>query len=178
LYEGRNLDTITQVSVVEPFSHLRLELDRVLAAGTMVEAIDAVAQEGQAAHRPFLLLQRGLRALEVGPAHPDLVAAFLLKLSGIVGLAPALDACAECGTTQDLHRFSLASGGAVCVRCSPDRGVKLREGLTAYLSALADADLSELPPASELSRDAMGVTRRFVEYHLEQRLDSLSILDV
>ena len=46
LYEGRNLDTITQVSVIEVFSHLRDDLDRVMAAGTMVEAVDAVASSG------------------------------------------------------------------------------------------------------------------------------------
>lgn len=178
LYEGRNLDTITQVSVLEAFAHLRLDLDRVLAAGTMVEAVDAVAQEDEPAHRQFLLLQRGLRALENGPGHPDLVAAFLLKLSAVVGLAPALDACAECGSTSGLDRFSLSSGGVVCVRCSPEQGVRLRLGLTAYLAALAEADLASLPPPSDLSRDAIGVTRRFVEYHLERRLDSLTLLDV
>ena len=177
LYEGRNLDTITQVSVVEAFSHLRLELDRVLAAGTMVEASDAVAQEEAGSHRQFLLLQRGLRALEAGPVHPDLVSAFLLKLAAVVGVAPALDACAECGSTEDLDRFSLASGGAVCRSCSHDRGVKLRDGLTAHLAVLAGADLSDLPQANELSRDAIGLTRRFVEYHLERRLESLSLLD-
>lgn len=177
LYEGRNLDTITQVSVIEAFPHLRLDLDRVLAAGTMVEAIGAVAQEGAGSHRQFLLLQRGLRALEAGPVHPDLVAAFLLKLAAIVGVAPSLSACAECGSTTNLARFSLASGGVVCGLCSPDRGLKLRAGLTVHLAALAESDLSDLPPASDLSRDAIGVTRRFVEYHLEQRLESLSVLD-
>ncbi len=75
-------------------------------------------------------------------------------------------------------RFSLSSGGVVCELCSPDRGVKLRAGLTAHLAALTEADLGTLPPASELSRDAIGVTRRFVEYHLERRLESLSLLDV
>ena len=37
VYEGRALDTITQVSVIDPFAHLRLDLERVMAAGTMVE---------------------------------------------------------------------------------------------------------------------------------------------
>jgi DNA repair protein RecO (recombination protein O) len=178
LYEGRNLDTITQVSVVEAYSHIRNDLDRVLAGGTMVEAIDAVAQEEAGSHRQFLLLQRGLRALEAGPVHPDLVSAFLLKLAGLVGVAPSLTMCAECGSTNNLTRFSLASGGVVCGLCSPDRGVKLRAGLTAHLAALTAADLGDLPPASELSRDAIGITRRFVEYHLERRLESMSLLDV
>jgi DNA repair protein RecO (recombination protein O) len=100
LYEGRNLDTITQVSVIEAFPHLRNDLDRVLAAGTMVEAADAVTEEGEGAVRAFLLLQRGLRALEAGPRHPDLVAAFLLKVAEVVGVAPALAECAACGTRE------------------------------------------------------------------------------
>ena len=66
LYEGRNLDTITQVTMIEPFHHLRADLDRVVAAGTMVEVADAVAQEDESSMRLFLLLQRGLRALDAG----------------------------------------------------------------------------------------------------------------
>ncbi len=122
----------------------------------MVEAIDAVAQEGAGSHRQFLLLQRGLRALEAGPVHPDLVSAFLLKLAVVVGIAPALNACAECGATDNLVRFSLASGGVVCGLCSPDRGVKLRAGLTHHLAARVEADLGALAPGAELSRGAIG----------------------
>ena len=178
LYEGRNLDTVTQVSVVEIFANLRRDLDRVVAAGTMVEAIDAVAQEDEPSHRLFLLLQRGLRALEANPAQSDLVSAFLLKLAEVLGLAPALNGCAECGRKDHLQRFSLESGGVVCCRCSPDRGVKLRDGLTSYLAGLAAADLASMAPDSpEFSGEAMGITRRFVEYHLERRLASLGLLD-
>ena len=57
LYEGRNLDTVTQVSIIETFPNLRGDLDRVMAAGTMVEAVDAVASEGEPSLRLFLLLQ-------------------------------------------------------------------------------------------------------------------------
>ena len=72
LYEGRNLDTITQVTVVDAFPQLRGDLDRVVAAGTMVEVADAVAQEGGTTLRLFLLLRRGLERLEAGAAHSDL----------------------------------------------------------------------------------------------------------
>src|SRR3989304_7922240 len=47
LYEGRNLDTITQVAVIEPFPRLRASLDAVVTAGTMVEAADAGAQAAE-----------------------------------------------------------------------------------------------------------------------------------
>jgi len=178
LYEGRSLDTITQVSVIDAFPHLRGDLERLLAAGTMVEGVDAVTQEGEGAVRAFLLLQRGLRALEAGPRHPDLVAAFLLKLAEVVGIAPALDHCAGCGAREAVTRFSFAAGGALCERCRTPGAVTLRPGLTAYLAALAGADLSALPTADpSFSGEAMGVTRRFLEYHLERRLESLAAID-
>ena len=178
LYEGRGLDTITQVAIIEGFPHLRGDLERILAAGTMVEVVDAVTQEGEGSARAFLLLFRGLRALEAGPRHPDLVTAFLLKMADVVGVAPALDECAGCGTREEVTRFSFAAGGALCERCRTPGAVALRAGLTAYLARLAAADLSALPPADPaFSGEAMGVTRRFLEYHLDRRLESLAAAD-
>lgn len=177
VYEGRNLETITQVSVIEAFPSLRSDLDRVMAAGTMVESIDAVAQEGETSHRLFLLLQRGLKALDAG-SDGDLTSAFLLKLAGVVGVAPALTRCASCGNGEGLDRFSFSGGGVVCRNCRLEGAVRLRSGLTTYLAGLASADLSFLPPSDPLlSAEAMGVTRRFVEYHLDRRLVSLAVLD-
>jgi DNA repair protein RecO (recombination protein O) len=178
LYEGKNLDTVTQVAVIEAFSHLRGDLDRVVAAATMVEVADAVAQEHESSTRLFLLLQRGLRALDAAPAHPDFVAAFLLKSAAVVGLAPALAECAGCGTDRELTRFSFAEGGVLCERCRTPGAYALRPGLTGYLAGIAAADLADLPGADpSFSPEAMGVARRFVEYHLERRLVSLAVLD-
>jgi DNA repair protein RecO (recombination protein O) len=178
LYEGRNLDTITQVAVIEPFHELRVDLDKVVAAGTMVEVSDAVAQEDEASIRLFLLLQRGLRALDRGQLHPDLVTSFLLKAAEVVGVAPALDACAGCGRTDELRRFSFSAGGVLCERCRTPGAYALRDGVTSYLARIASADLSELPPSDPaFSGEARGVARRFVEFHLERQLQSLAVLD-
>ncbi len=178
LYEGRNLDTITQVEVIESFPRLRSDLAAVTAASTMVEAADVVAQEGESSHRLFLLVQRGLRALEAGGGGPDLVTSFLLKLADVVGMAPALVACASCGRQDRLARFSFAGGGVVCDRCRVEGAVRLRPGITERLAALAGADLAELPPGGEaVATEAMGVARRFVEHHLERHLMSLGVLE-
>ncbi len=178
VYEGRNLDTITQVSVIEAFPAVRSDLDRVMAAGTMVEVADAVAQEGESSTRLFLLLQRGLRAVDAGGSGADLISSFLLKLATVVGVAPALNHCASCGRTDELDRFSLAGGGVMCNTCRREGSVKLRPGVVGYLSGLANADMTLLPPNNpEMSTEAMGVARRFVEHHLDRRLFSLTVLD-
>ncbi len=178
LYEGRNLDTITQVAVLEPFPHLRGDLDAVIAAGTMVEAADAVAQEDESAVRLFLLLQRGLKTLESGVRSPDLITSFLLKLAEVVGLAPSLLQCASCGRLDGLHRFSFSGGGSICDLCRVEGAVRLRDGITAYLAALAGSELMALPPTdSAFSYEAMGIARRFVEYHLDRKLTSLAVME-
>lgn len=178
LYEGRNLDTITQVAVLEPFPRLRTDLDAVVAAGTMVEAADAVAQEAETSIRLFLLLQRGLKALEAGRYGPDTITSYLLKLADVVGVAPALVRCASCGRLEGLHRFSFGGGGVICDLCSVDGAVRLREGITGYLAGLAEADLISLPAHDlNLSGEAMGIARRFVEYHLDRKLTSLAVME-
>lgn len=178
LYEGRNLDVITQATVIEAFPHLRSNLDSVLAAGVMVEAADAVAQERQSSNRLFLLLQKGLRALEEGIGSSDLITAYLLKLAAVVGVQPALVACAACGRPDGLIRFGLAAGGVLCGNCAAEGAVRLRPGVTERLAVLAQSDLEQLPALDPaLSGEAMGLARRFLEYHLDKRLSSLAVID-
>ena len=169
LYEGRNLDTITQVSVIEAFPKVRMDLERVGVAGAMISAIDAVVQEGESAHRLFLLLHRGLKVLDSAQPDPGLLTAFYLKLAALVGVAPALGDCASCGGEVDIERFSFAAGGVVCSRCATPDAVKLRPGLIDYLAMLAVSELAKLPDNAGLANDGQGLTRRFLEYHLERK---------
>lgn len=178
LYEGRNLDTITQVAVIEPFPRLRGSLDAVVAAGTMVEAADAVAQEDEASMRLFLLLHRGLRALEAGQIGADLITSYLLKLADVVGVAPSLRVCASCGRVDELQRFSFGGGGAICGTCRTEGAVRLRDGITEYLAVLANAEFGQMPETDiDMAAEAMGIARRFVEYHLDRKLTSLAVME-
>ena len=66
----------------------------------------------------------------------------------------------------------------MCDNCRTDGAVRLRAGLMDYLAVLAGAELADLPEANpQFSGEAMGVARRFVEYHLERKLASLAVLD-
>jgi DNA repair protein RecO (recombination protein O) len=179
LYEGRNLDTITQVSVINGFPNVRNDLDRVLAAGTMIEVVDAVVQEDEPSHRMFLLLERGLTVLDHDQPHLDLVTAFLIKAAEIVGVEPAFASCSGCGTTEGLSRFNFAAGGSVCEQCRTPGSYALRAGVVEYLARVAASDMSQLPdPDPSMSGEALGITKRFMEYHLERRIETLAVPNV
>ena len=171
LYQGRNLPTVTQVAVIEPFPRLRGDLDSVMVAGTMADAVRKVVVEDEPSGRLFLLLRRGLDAVEHGAGGMDLVTAFLLKLMDALGQAPALRYCASCGRDDLLYRFSLAGGGLMCRSCDLGGAFRLRAGLADYLARLATADLSGFTrPDGEMAGDAVGLARRFVEFHIETGL--------
>src|SRR5205807_2254194 len=45
LYQGRNLDTVTQAEIISPFRRIRGDFELIAAAETMLEATDKVAEE-------------------------------------------------------------------------------------------------------------------------------------
>ena len=47
LYEGRELDIVTQAESIEHFRVIRDDLDRIARASAMLEAVDQMAQEGE-----------------------------------------------------------------------------------------------------------------------------------
>lgn len=177
LYRGRELDLITSVSVVEAYPRLRSDLDRLLGASMMVNAVDAVAQAEQRSQWLYRLLNEGLEVLSTAEDVTGLTTAFLLRLAEVVGVAPALDWCASCGGEERLDRFHFQGGGVVCRPCRTQGSVRLAGGVTEHLRDLARAELNDLPHTTiELSRQAMSVVCRFLECHLDRSFRSVAAL--
>ncbi|MGH2682910.1 MAG: DNA repair protein RecO [Actinomycetota bacterium] len=178
LYRGRSLDTVTQAEILHPFRALRDDFALFSAGEAMLEATDKVAEEHERNVRLFILLLQGLRALEHRPADPAAVAeAFLLRLLGLSGFAPALLGCAVCGATP--ARFSHSQGGAVCDDCEDHGSVKADPGALEWLSSLTQGELDgtgDASPAPPLRAEARALLYGFAEYHLERRMRSLPLL--
>lgn len=88
-YEGRTLDTVTQVEVLRSFHGVREDLKRLEAAGGMVATVRALSGGDEADRRVFNLLYHALDALENRDSGFESVeAAFSLKLSTLAGYTP------------------------------------------------------------------------------------------
>ncbi|MGH2721843.1 MAG: DNA repair protein RecO [Actinomycetota bacterium] len=175
LWKGRgDLDTVSQVDVVQTFRNVRGDLTRFALGEIMLEAADRVVQDRERSPRVFTLLVDGLQGLDASGS-PLVMASFLLRLSSAAGFAPRLDACAECGAPAGW--FSPGQGGAVCGRCrnrdAEDVGSGvlellhdvMREG--AWMGASGDAGVI-----------AVRLARHYAEYHLERRLRAAAAADV
>ena len=179
LYQGRNLDTVTQAEIVSPFRRTRSEFGLIAAGETMVEAVDRVAEEHERNVRLFMLLLSGLRTLELMPADPAAVAeSFLLKLLSLSGFHPSLQACAVCGALNP-SLFSSGQGGAVCEGCAEYGAGPVSAESLQLLAHLAGADIREVGGVvmnGDARREARGMLYGFTEYHLERRMRSLPLL--
>ena len=174
-YEGRNLDTVTQAEAVEHFRPVREDLGRLGRAVCILEAVDAVVQEGEADPRLYQMLLGGLRTLAAGDA-PLLVPAFFWKLLAQQGVRPALDGCATCGASEDLVACDAGEGGMRCRACR--KGTRISPAALALLRRIFGGDLvavlSEGPSAAGPELEHLAT--RALEYHLERRLKAPGVL--
>ncbi len=158
-YEGRTLDTVTQVEVLRSFHDVREDLKRLEAAGGMVWAVRALSGGDEADRRIFNLLYHALDALEGRETGFEAVgSAFALKLSILAGYTPRLDACVSCERDlaeiagEGLLYFAPPFGGVLCAGCrsaSREAGLAgdsfpLLQGVLAALQDLVTRPLREV----------------------------------
>jgi DNA repair protein RecO (recombination protein O) len=177
LYEGRDLDVVTQAESIEQFRAIREDLDRLARATPMLEAVDQLAQEREENPRLYQMLLGALRSLAARDS-PLVVGAFHWKLLAVEGLGPELDVCVSCGEHDvELVAFDLNEGGTLCRSCrsgvpiSPEALELLRMVLGGRLAAALAL------PESPATREVEQLATRAMEHHLERRLRSVGVID-
>lgn len=176
LYEGRELDIVTQAETIDHFRTVREDLDRVSRATSLLEAVDQVAQEREPNARLYQMLVGALRALAAGDA-PLIVPAFFWKLLSLEGAHPLLDQCATCGSDGPLEAFDITEGGALCRDCR--RGIPVSQEALALVRRILGGGLAAAlyEPASAVTHEVEHLASHTLEQHLERRLRSLHVLD-
>jgi DNA repair protein RecO (recombination protein O) len=176
LYEGRELDIVTQAESIDHFRAIRDDLDRLTRASSMLEAADQLSLEGEANVQLYQMLLGGLRAL-AARSGPLVVPAFFLKVLALEGFRPIVDSCLECGATADLVAFDIDDGGTRCILHR--RGTPISDHAVALLQMVLGGQLGvaldEVPSAATVEVDHLAT--RALEHHLERRLRSVAILD-
>lgn len=176
LYEGRELDTITQAESLESFRTLRDDLERITRSASMLEAVDHMTQEREPNTKLYTMLVGALRTLAAHD-HPLIVPAFFWKLLALEGLRPMVDACVICGREDQLCAFDLEEGGVLCV--DHRRGTALDADSVGLLQAILNGRIATAlaQPVSSSTVEVEHLATRAMEHHLERRLRSVSVLD-
>jgi DNA repair protein RecO (recombination protein O) len=170
-WRGRELDTITQVEVIDHFRAVREDLPSLAQAMMMLEVIDQVAVEGHAMPGLFRMLAGALRTLAETPSQ-FLAGAFLWKLLAIEGVGPSIDTCAGCGEEKPLVAFDLGEHGFLCAGCRRGQAVSgdTVELVRRVLSGDLAGALAEPPSAASIEAERLAILA--VEHHIDRRLRS------
>ena len=175
LYEGRELDIVSQAETIDHFRTVRDDLDRLGRAVTMLEAADQLSMERQPNAPLYGMLVGALRALAAQDA-PLVVAGFFLKVLALEGFGPQVEACAVCGSPGPLVSWAIEEGGLRCaghrqgVAVSPESVELLQHMLGGRLGTALNETRATV--VSELDHLAV----RALEHHLERRLRSVTAL--
>jgi DNA repair protein RecO (recombination protein O) len=176
LYQGRgDLDTVTQVELVDAWPHLRDGLDRFARASAVLEAVDALTPDREPDERLYDLLVGALRTMDQRDA-PLVLAGFFWKLLALEGVEPMLEACVRCGASEPLVAYDVREGGVLCAGCRS--GVPISadalELLRMMLGGRLGAALARPVDTATGEVDRLAIAA--VEHHLERRLRSLAVL--
>jgi DNA repair protein RecO (recombination protein O) len=176
LYEGRNLDIVTQAERIEHLAALRADLESYGRASIVLEAVDQITTDGEPSPALYKLLTGALRELDQS-GNVLVVPAFVAKLLALEGVQPLVDACVGCGRTEDLVTLQLHDGGVSCRSCR--RGgqpitEEVRQALSHLLAGRVRHVLDTTPLA--VGHELEMLASRLIEQHIERRLQSSSVI--
>jgi DNA repair protein RecO (recombination protein O) len=173
----REIQILVEADLRDSHPGLRADLRRLHAALYLSELVQEGAREGEPHRDLHDLFSEALARLseKTGDVEP-LVLAFELRYLRILGLRPALGACATCAAplpSGPAIPFSYGSGGALCAGCSRDaRGaIQVAPGTLRVASRLSEIRLDEadrirLHP--RLAASLRTLLDGFIAYHFER----------
>jgi DNA repair protein RecO (recombination protein O) len=175
LYEGRNLDIVTQAERKESHDLLRSDLDRYGRAALVLEVVDSVSEDAEANPALYKLITGALRELD-RTGNPLIVPTFVARLLVLEGVQPLVDACVRCGTRERLVSIQIHEGGVLCVEHRAGEAISdgAREALGHVFAGRVRHVLDST--GAEVATELEVLAGRLIEQHTERRLRSSSVL--
>lgn len=176
LYEGRELDIVTQAETLDHFRTIREDLDRLTRAVTMLEAVDQLSLEREPNPGLYRMLLGALRTLAANNG-PLVVAGFHWKVLALEGFRPHVESCVTCQEEIGLVAFDPVEGGLLCN--DHRRGTRLSAEAVELLQQILCGQLGQAleAPPSPATHEVDHLATRVMEHHLERRLRSVGLLD-
>jgi len=176
LYEGRTLDTVSQVETIGAYGReIMADYASYTAAHAMVELAERLTGESSSTQQ-YLLLVGALRSLSRAEHDPSLTLdSYLLRALSLAGWAPNFDSCAGCQVPGPHTGFVMSIGGVVCPDCKPPGAATLDAETVELLGALLSGDWEYAEAASGKSKsNASGIVAAYSQWHIERGLRSLN----
>ncbi|WHH59572.1 DNA repair protein RecO [Petroclostridium sp. X23] len=184
LYKGKEIYRVSQAEVVESFYNIRNSIEKLSYATYFVELTSEVIEENYGGSQLLKLLLNTLHMLSVSDKKPKLLKIiFELRLMSIIGYAPNLVACTNCGSPESKMYFNSTVGGLICLKCMA--GMKSRNNFTiseGALYAMRFILYSEMNKifsfevSEKVQEELDAITQDFILTHIGKEFRSLKFL--
>ena len=176
LYQGRELDIVSQAESVETLAPLVGDLDHLTHGLAMLEAVDQLALEREPSPHLYKMLVGALRTV-AQRSGTLVVPAFYWKLLASEGVRPELHECVHCGEGDPLVAFDMAQGGALCRTCRS--GAPLSAGALELMRMILGGRLNDAleTPPSPVTHEVAAHATKALEHHLERRLRTVAMFE-
>jgi DNA repair protein RecO (recombination protein O) len=188
LYKGKDMFNVYSSDVIEPFYEIRNDVVKLTYAAHYVDIINDIVQENQPAARVLQLFLNILHLISKTDKNPELLTCiFELRVLSIIGYAPYVKSCMECGCEDDkVYFFSFKKCGLMCSGCmlKEEAGMKLSSGTIKTLKHIVYAPLNQLfnfSVSPEVLLELRKISKRYLKDRLEKdytKLDFLKELNI
>jgi len=179
--EKRDLQNLGNITVINNFNSMRLDLDRMSVGYAILELLDTFFQtgEGDPVFFGFLICQ--FEALNAESQPLVVLWYFILKLLSYLGFKPHFEKCNSCGNLHsDEYYFQLTSGSVFCKNCigDPRLFVTLTNENHQLLVRLQNANhrtISEFKVSEKFNFTQFNFLLDYMRLHTEQRIELNSL---
>ncbi|MEY4409631.1 MAG: repair protein RecO [Actinomycetota bacterium] len=178
LYEGKNLDTVSQVEQLASYgAQIVADYPKYTAANAMVEAAERLTRESSNSQQ-YLLLLGGLRALAGSDYEGSQVLdSYLLRALSLSGWVPELGVCQSCQSHQP-QSFSVHTGHVSCANCALPGAVRLGSSGLDHMRNLLAGNWPEVAVAAVATKsNVSSVISAYLQWQLERGLRSMSMVE-
>ncbi|MDI3534417.1 MAG: repair protein RecO [Thermosediminibacterales bacterium] len=194
IFEGKNLDSISQCQIKESFLKIREDLEKMLYSTYIAELVNEFLPEGEEDKAVFSLVLKTFYSILNNLDIELTTRVFELQFVAMMGYMPNLENCSICGgkLTEFMIYFSPEAGGALCSKCvskipAPYGDVSITPGCIKIKKATIEVlksflrisltNLRAIKLPKDIKKEMKQTLRIFIDYHLNKKLKSLSLLN-
>lgn len=182
LFEGRELFSVNSCDVIEHFSGLKYDIEKLTYASHMTELVQDIALENQPSEEVLKLFLNTLHFLSNTNRNPELlIRIFELRLIGLLGFTPELKSCVVCGNIDTVSRvFSFEYCGMLCKEMHQLQAFYLSEGTYKALLHIFYSEAGKLfnfEVTERIIKELSVFSSRYINDRLEKKYCKLDFLN-
>ncbi len=183
LFRGRDMYIVSSSDVIEPFYELRNDIVKLTYSAYFSDLVYDTVQENEPSKDVLKLLLNTLYMLSKTSKPPELLARiFELRLLAVLGYAPGVYGCVECGWENfEKMSFSFEKCGLLCSECARNdkTAIPVHRGTARAMNHIVNSrpeNLFNFELSGEILGELEKISRRYLRERLEKDYNRLDFL--